>query len=312
MVSNLTSWSLVQAPSYSAADAPPPALLQMVRPTQPLTAAAPIAGASSTASSTSSRAELLVGVELVGTATLPVSTRLTLQFPTLAPNGSITGWAPANASALWLEPATLSWLAGEQGSVKSVKLRWAAQGLTALQEALRVGALSSGGSGSSSGNQTLLRVQLAAASSGATLAEARRSTELQLDTAGAPLFAFLPNQAAYQPAVDATGSDTGSSSGVASIPVRLLAGRVSEPTTLRYTLRLLASQTAQQQGGQQLQFLPRKALSGFLRFEPQAAAAGASSKQRQEQQEVEQELLIQLPLAWGRIPPGAEYRLGEC
>ena len=273
-----------------------PLLLQMVRPMQALVPAA-ASGGSSRASSSSD--DVRIGVELVGMPAQPVSARLSLLLPSMAANGSVAGWAPANASALWLEPATLSWLAEEQGSIKYVQLRWAAQGLVALQAALRAGALS-GGDGDGS-NQTLLRVQLAGAS-GADIAGAHSSTTLQLDGSGAPLFAFLPDQAAYPP--------KSSSSGVAGIPVRLLAGRVLEAATLRYTLRLLTSQTAQS-GQQQQQFLPRKSMSGFLRFEPQPAgdqaAAGAGSKQ---QQQAYQEQLIQLPLAWDRIPQGAEYRMG--
>ena len=287
---------LVQASGSVAATDVAPLLLQMARPTQPLVPAV-ASGGSSRASSSSSSDAVKVGVELVGMPAQPVSARLSLLLPSVAANGSVDGWAPANASALWLEPATLSWLAEEQGDIKYVQLRWAAHGLAALQDALA--ALS--GVGDSS-NQTLLRVQLASAS-GAEIATARSSTALQLDASGAPLFAFLPNQAAYPPSAD------NSSSGVTGIPVRLLAGRVREPATLRYTLRLLTSQTAQS-GQQQQQFLPRKAMSGFLRFEAQLSGDQAAEAGSKQQHQAAQEQLIQLPLAWDRIPQGAEYRMG--
>jgi hypothetical protein len=270
--------------SATSADA---ALLQMARPMQPLVPVA-ASGGSSRASSSD---DVKVGVQLVGVPAQPVSARLSLLLPSVAANGSVGGWAPANASALWLEPATLRWLAEEQGSIKYVHLHWAPQGLEALHDALGV----------DESNQAVLRVQLANAS-GAEIATAHSSTTVQLDAGGAPLFGFLPNLAVYPPS---TGNS--SSSGVVSIPVRLLAGRVQKPTTLRYTLRLLTSQTAQS-GQQQQQFLPCKAMSGFLRFEPQPAgdqASAAGSKQHPQQEQ-----LIQLPLAWDRIPQGAEYRLG--
>jgi hypothetical protein len=165
--------------------------------------------------------------------------------------------------------------------------------------------------------------------------------------AGLPLFGFVANQAAYPPtssdSTDGSSSSssntTNSSSGVASIPVRLLAGQVRGRATLRYVVSELGGTAAA--GGSstrpQRQFLASKALSGFIQFDeaqaespaaapspaPATATSGAnptsgSSTTRsgnvagsaRAAPGLQQEQLVLLPLAWDRILPGAELRLG--
>ena len=162
---------------------------------------------------------------------------------------------------------------------------------------------------------TSLRVELASAS-GAAIDTQRNATTVVLprgaggapgstaaaDAGGPPLFGFLANQVAYPPG----NSSTGGGSGGASIPVRLLLGQLSEPATLKCSLRRLPGSSGGGGSGIWQQFLPTKAMHGFLTFEPSAAGKAGAAKQQQQQQ------LIELPLAWDRIPAEAEIRLGGC
>ena len=319
----------VQLPARAGAAA----VVQMEQATLALPPAA--ANASEDASAASAR----IGVQLSGTPRQRVSVQLAVLVPTADPAAaggsnrtyssgpaSAAGWAAADPAQLWLEPSTLSWTAMERPSTKHVTLRSAAELplALALQDALNA-ANGHSAAGLPRG-QPLLRVALAAAQ-GATIARPQNATSLVLDASdadseeadsGLPLFGFDANQVAYPPS---SGGDSGgnSSSSVARIPVRLLAGQVREPATVRFTVQLLAPQ------GPSLslqQFLPTRASHGFLYFHPidfkaaeadgsRAAAAAAAAARQQPLQQVEAQW-AELPLAWDRIPPEAEYHLGEC
>ncbi|EFN53518.1 hypothetical protein CHLNCDRAFT_136597 [Chlorella variabilis] len=292
---------------------------------------------------------VVVSVRLSAAAVKPVTASLRLLLPSNVSSSDASGnnsssgaWVPVDPDELWLEPAQLSWRAGEAGDAKRVRLRSAAE--LPLSVVLEDALYASGGTGSGdefgAGNgvgaapasgQPLLRVELAAAS-GAAIDEQRSSTTLVLEVAGEvegdeagaseaaaadlglPLFGFVANQAAYPPANSSSGSDA-SSSGMAAIPVRLLAGRLREMATLKFSLELLSGSPAAGSGHTRQQLLPAKTMSGFLYFRPppSAAAAGKSAGSEGQQQTAEaeqEEQLIELPLAWARIPPEAEYRLG--
>ena len=237
---------------------------------------------------------VLVGVVLDGATQRPVSVRLEVLLPPADGSDAADGaWRPADPAQLWVDPVTLAWAAGNASSTKSVRLHSA----TGLPLGLAL-APAAGGRGA------LLRVRLANAS-GAAVADARGSTDV-LPAEGkegtgsgssAPLFGYLANQAAYPPAAGDGGS--GSADG-AAIPVRLLAGQLSAPVTLRYTLRLFEQPSAQ--------FLRTRDLQGLLRFDPPAGNGSSSGGGGG----VSVEQAIRLPLAWDRIPPAAQYRVGRC
>lgn len=282
---------------------------------------------------------LLVGVRLVGAAQRPVSADLALELPQgeapLAPvgagrragNGSAAAaWAPADPAQLWLDPAQLRWDAGEAG-IKWTRLR----STTDLPLTLVFEGSGSDGSGGSAdvtaaslpGGQAVLRVRLAGASGASIAAAPLNATDMLLDagnrsssgsaggqdSASLPMFGFIANQVAYPPSNSSGQSSSGninSSAGQAAIPVRLLAGRLGGAATLRYTLRLLQPDVPR---GLQAppQFLPARALQGFLRFTPAPAGSRGGSGSNMGAA-AEQQIL--LPLSWDRIPAEAEYHLG--
>lgn len=325
----------VQLPARAGAAA----VVQMEQATLALPPAA--ANASEDASAASAR----IGVQLSGTPRQRVSVQLAVLVPTADPAAaggsnrtyssgpaSVAGWAAADPAQLWLEPSTLSWTAMERPSTKHVTLRSAAELplALALQDALD--AANGHPAADRPRGQPLLRVALAAAQ-GATIARPQNATSLVLDASdadseeadsGLPLFGFDANQVAYPPSSDG-GSGDNSSSSVARIPVRLLAGQVREPATVRFTVQLLSPQGPSQS---LQQFLPTRASHGFLYFLPidfkaaeadgsraeadgSRAAAAAAAARQQPVQQVEAQW-AELPLAWDRIPPEAEYHLGEC
>lgn len=301
--------------------------------------------AAANASEDASAASARIGVQLSGTPRQRVSVQLAVLVPTADPAAaggsnrtyssgpaSAAGWAAADPAQLWLEPSTLSWTAMERPSTKHVTLRSAAELplALALQDALD--AANGHPAADRPRGQPLLRVALAAAQ-GATIARPQNATSLVLDASdadseeadsGLPLFGFDANQVAYPPSSDG-GSGGNSSSSVARIPVRLLVGQVREPATVRFTVQLLSPQGPSQS---LQQFLPTRASHGFLYFLPidfkaaeadgsraeadgSRAAAAAAAARQQPVQQVEAQW-AELPLAWDRIPPEAEYHLGEC
>jgi hypothetical protein len=275
--------------------------------------------------------DVQVSVQLRGKASKPITATLDLLLPPSSSNAtSRLAWAPANPEELWLEPALLSWQAGDPPGAKHVRLRSAAELPLAvvLEDALYAPSGSSGGDdgGDGSTGQPLLRVQLVAAS-GANIDSRRNSTTLMLDleeaaadtsdaasaaapipgpaaeqaeAEAAPLFGYVANQAAYPPDGDASDSSSDGSEGV-SIPVRMLAGRLREPATLKYALLLLnggPGWSAKQQ------FVPSRAASGFLYFQPPSGGAEGS--------DLALEQAVRVPIAWERIPAQADYRMGGC
>ncbi|KAL4450153.1 hypothetical protein ABPG77_010822 [Micractinium sp. CCAP 211/92] len=323
-----------------AGGAAPPPMLQMAQAALRLP---PVLGGNSSsegsAGADAGPSGLLVGVRLVGAAQRPVSADLALELPQgeapLAPagagrragNGSAAAeWAPADPAQLWLDPAQLRWDAGEAG-IKWTRLR----STTDLPLALVFEGSGSDGSGGSAdvtaaslpGGQAVLRVRLAGASGASIAAAPLNATDMLLDagnrssngsaggqgSASLPMFGFIANQVAYPPSNSSGQSSSrnvNSSAGQAAIPVRLLAGRLGGAATLRYTLRLLQPDVPR---GLQAppQFLPARALQGFLRFTPAPAGSGGGSGSNMGAA-VEQQIL--LPLAWDRIPAEAEYHLG--
>lgn len=313
----------------------PPPQLQMAQPALRLP---PVAGGNSSSEggtgADSGPSGLLVGVRLVGAAQRPVSADLALELPQgsapLAPagpgnrggkGGAATGWAPADPAQLWVDPPQLSWDAGEAG-LKWARVRSAAElPLTLVLDGVG-GSTSSGGADVSAASvlhgQAVLRVRLASASGAAIAAAPLNATDVLLESgsrssngtaggqAGAslPLFGFVANQVAYPPSGSDSSSSSDSPAGQAAIPVRLLAGQLRGPATLRYTLCLLPPSVPHSVQAPP-QFLPAKAMQGFLRFLPAPAGSGGGSEQ---QAAVEQRIL--LPLAWDRIPPEAEYHIG--
>lgn len=282
--------------------------------------------AAANASEDASAASARIGVQLLGTPRRHVGVKLAVLLPPAEPaaaGGSgrnATGgtaaaarWAAADPSQLWLEPATLSWAAWERPSTKYVTLRSAAELPLALALQTALGASTSSAAGLPLG-QPLLRVVLAAAQ-GATIARPQNATSLVLHASeaegeaaedGVPLFGFNANQVAYPPSGSSSGGN--SSSGVARVPVRLLAGQLQEAATVRFVVRLLAPL------GSSLmlqQFLPTRASHGFLYFRPKEPAAANSSTATAAEPPQQQVQWVDLPLAWDRIPPEAEYRLGE-
>lgn len=286
--------------------------------------------AAANASEDASAASVRIGVQLSGTPRRRVNVQLAVLLRPAEPaaaggsgrNGSggtaaAARWAAADPAQLWVEPDTLSWAAWERPSTKHVTLRSAAELplALALQAALGAAGLPLG--------QPLLRVALAAAQ-GATIARPQNATSLVLDASeadseeadsGLPLFGFDANQVAYPPS---GGSSSGNSSAsVARVPVRLLAGQLQEPATVRYAVRLLAPLGASLSLEQ---FVPTRASHGFLYFRPDSeqsmaanssTATAAQQQQQQPQQQQSEPQWVELPLAWDRIPPEAEYRLGE-
>lgn len=277
--------------------------------------------------------DVQVSVQLRGRAARAITASLDVLLPPGSGNASSNGqpvWTPANPDELWLEPALLSWQAGDPPGAKHVRLRSAAELPLAvvLEDALYASGGSLGGDDDDSvaAGQPLLRVQLVAAA-GASIDSRRNSTTLMLDAEeetadaadagsaaspaasvaaqeaeaqGPPLFGFVANQAAYPPqGAAANGSDAESSGG--SIPVRLLAGQLRQAATLKYALLLLnggPGWSAKQQ------FVPRRAASGFLNFQPPAGGVEAS--------EAALEQAVRVPIAWERVPAQADYRLGGC
>jgi hypothetical protein len=211
-----------------------------------------------------------LGVQLVGAAARPVRAWLTL-----ASQQNSTAWLAEEADA-WLSTSQLTWAANETG-VRYVRLRSALELLGDMED-----------------GELVLRISRA---SGADIQPERAATLLSLEQrepplepagSAAPQFAFVPNQVAYA-GLSSEGSQVkGSSSdkSVARIPVQLVSGRLVEPATVRYTVSLLTLA--------EKQFLPTRALSGFLLFSPNAST----------------EQSISLPVAWERVPLEAEYRLG--
>ncbi len=321
-----------------AGGAAPPPMLQMAQAALRLP---PVLGgnSSSEGSADAGPSGLLVGVRLVGAAQRPVSADLALELPQgeapLAPAGAgrragkgsaAAAWAPADPAQLWLDPAQLRWDAGDAG-IKWTRLR----STTDLPLTLVFEGSGSDGSGGSAdvtaaslpGGQAVLRVRLAGASGASIAAAPLNATDMLLDagnrssngsaggqgSASLPMFGFIANQVAYPPSNSSGQSSSGninSSAGQAAIPVRLLAGRLGGAATLRYTLRLLQPDVPR---GLQAppQFLPARALQGFLRFTPAPAGSGGGSGSNMGAA-VEQQIL--LPLAWDRIPAEAEYHLG--
>ncbi|GAB4813156.1 hypothetical protein N2152v2_000202 [Parachlorella kessleri] len=217
-----------------------------------------------------------LGVQLLGTAAAPVRVQLSLA---LQDQQNSTAWLEAESEA-WLTPTELSWGANQTG-VQFVRLRTALELLTALDV-----------------EDGLLMVRLGGASN-ADIQPERDSTLLTMDQSDpaaqlyvnidTPVFGFVPDIVAYPPTSSTSGSSSGggrnSSSGAVQIPVQLVSGHLSEPATVLYIVSLLTP--AQQQ------FLPSRALAGFLFFDPNTTTQHVS-----------------LPVVWSRVPPDAEYRLG--
>jgi hypothetical protein len=278
------------------------------------------------ASEEASAASARIGVQLSGTPRRRVSVQLAVLLPPAQPaaagNGSRNAssaarWAAADPAQLWLEPDTLSWAAWERPSTKHVTLRSATELPLALALQGALGAASGRSAADLPPGQPLLRVALAAAQ-GATIARPQNATSLVMDTremdseeadGGLPLFGFDANQVAYPPSSSASNASN-ASGGVARVPVRLLAGQLQQPATVRFAVQLLAPLGT---GLSLQQFLPTRASHGFLYFRPSDAAAltanGSTAAQQQPLQQVEAQW-VELPLAWDRIPPEAEYRLG--
>ena len=269
---------LPQAPAAAGAAA----VVQMAQPT--LVLPPPINSSSSSESSSNSggSSTVRIGVKLTG----PAAQRVSVALNVLLPGGG--AWAAADPSSLWLEPASLTWAAWEKPGTKFVTLQSAAE----LPLALVLPT-----SGADGKSWPLLRVALAAAH-GAAIAAAQNATTVTLEegnsaaaSSSPPLFGFVANQAVYPPSDGAASA--------ARIPVRLLAGQLRETATLRFSVRQLHPPAA---AGHALQFLPTRATHGFVSFKP--APVGAQQQQTMKQ-------WIELPLAWDRIPPEAEIRLGE-
>jgi hypothetical protein len=245
--------------------------------------------------------DVAVAVRLLGPAPAkPVSVTLRLLAPgnsssledSTAQGSGSSSWPAADPDELWLEPAVLSWRAGERPGAKLAHLR-SASGLPAaivLEDALYAGSSdSSGGSGDEgmAAGQPLLRVELASAT-GAAIDEQHSSTTVVVGAEaqgsgdgsstpsdpGIPLFGFLANQAAYPPSSSSSSSSTGSP---ATIPVRLLTGQLTGAATLRYKVHILAGPTSGI-----AQFLPTRALSGFLYFQAAAQAPAPSAELAQQ------------------------------
>lgn len=263
---------------------------------------------------------------------------------------------------LWLEPATLSWRSWQRGtqdvqlhSASHLPLA------VALRDALG-GSAPGGGSGAGAasgggqGLEALARVQLVSAT-GAAIMQPRSATTLVVrsssggssessgssggrgDAGGGvtgepapapapgpapapapepddrPLFGFVANQVAYAPAA-------GQAAAPARIPVRLLAGALRAPATLRYSLALLpAGEEAPPAAGTAAaasaraalaRVLPTHAVHGFLQFKPPPPAAGASAQQQQQQEgQQQQQQWVAVPLHWGHVAPEAQLRIGE-
>lgn len=281
---------------------------------------------SSTKPSTTAR----IGVRLSASAGQRVTAHLELLLPAAlganSSSGSSSGWAPADpARGLWLEPATLSWQPWQHGT-KYVQLRSASELplAVALQDALGGSSTSLRSSSSDSNTSQSVPqawVQLAAAT-GAAVLQSKNATALvsgsssssSIDTSAAadsnlPLFGFVANQAAYPP--------EGDEQAAARIPVRMLAGRLREAATLRYSLSLVPaaeSAAGQALGGQPplAQFLPTRAAHGFLYFKPLSAASAAGGAAAGVSSDEQQQQWLEVPLVWGRIPPQAQYQLGEA
>lgn len=272
---------------------------------------------------------LRIGVRLTGAARQRVTAALDVVLPPAGAADAGTDadearWAPADPSQLWLEPASLSWASSEGPSTKYVWLRSASE--LPLAWVLQDAAAAAGGSESAGqppdeqGSQPLLRVRLVNATGAAIAQPPQNATTLvaaaadegdEPDAGGAgdagdaslPLFGFVANQVAYPPVADGSGNAT------ARIPVRLLAGVLTETATVRFSLVQLPPPGARQGRRQALarQFLPTRATHGFLYFKPPSVGEAAAAEVQQEQQQQ----WIELPLAWDRIPPEAELRLGE-
>ncbi|KAL4452476.1 hypothetical protein ABPG75_008138 [Micractinium tetrahymenae] len=310
---------------------------------QPALRLPPVVGGNSSsegsAGADSGPSGLLIGVRLVGAAQRPVSADLAVQqalgaaLPALAGPGRrsgdssvAAGWAPADTAQLWLEPPQLRWEAGEAG-LKWARLRSTAElPLTLVLEGPGNASGADVAAASVQQGQTVLRVHLAGATGAAISAAPLNATEVLLGggngssngTAGGPagasslpLFGFIANQVAYPPSSTSSSRTGGSntSAGEAAIPVRLLAGQLDGPATLRYTLRLLPPD-APHRAQRPPQFLPAKAMQGFLHFLPAPAGSGDNSSSGGSGQQAAVEQQILLPLAWDRIPPEAEYHLG--
>eukprot|EP00887_Chlorella_sp_A99_P007510 scaffold2.g7510.t1 len=234
-----------------------------------------------------------VGVRLMGPALAPVTANLTALLLPFRNASAAEDGVVAELVEL-VEPASVSWAPAESG-VRWVRVRSALEAALLLAEELPI-------EGSWGAEQ--LVVSLAAATN-ADIEPARSSTEVLLvgadegEEAGipggggeddAPLFGFLPNQVAYPPQSSSNSSGAGDGSGVPTIPVRLLAGQLSQPATLLWQLRLLTPAATP--------FLAEQAMQGVLQFEPPAAREGTVERS------------ISVRIDWSRVPPEAEYRLG--
>lgn len=259
-------------------------------------------------------ASVQLGVQLVGSTSEPVQAWLGLAAPQQPQPqqeqaqgaGAVAVARAAGVQLLdgpeaWLSPSELSWSAHESG-VRYVQLRSALELLSELDEGaalvVRIGAAVNADIHELRGTTILSLVDVAAqlgsgVGGGSNVAEADLDPEL-------PLFGFVPNQVAYPPARtsgssisrdgrSSSKSSDGSSSSqdAVHIPVRLLSGNLTEAATVAYSVSLLTPAEEQ--------FLPSRALFGFLVFEP------GTTEQN-----------ISLPVQWDRVPPGAEYRLGGC